>query len=45
VVAVSPGVKVAPLPDSLMFIGVGVSVPINDEVLDARLKISFFWHF
>jgi len=45
VVAVSPGVKVAPLPASPLFIGVGVSVPINDEELDAHLKISLFWHF
>jgi len=45
VVAVSPGIKVAPIQDSLLFIGVGVSVPINDEELDARLKISLFWHF
>lgn len=45
VVAVSPGVKMAPLPDSPLFIGVGVSVPTNGEELDARLKISLFWHF
>ena len=44
-VAVSPGAKVAPLPESPLFIGIGVSVPINDEELDARLKVSLFWHF
>ena len=45
VLAVSPGAKVAPLPGSPLFIGVGVSVPINDEELDARLKVALFWHF
>lgn len=45
VVAVSPGFKVAPSPTVPIFVGLGVSVPVDDEELDARLKLSLFWHF
>jgi len=44
-VAISPGVKVAPVTGSPLFLGLGVSFPIDGEETDARLKASLFWHF
>lgn len=41
----SPGVKVAPAARVPLFIGVGVTVPLTDEELDAAAKVSLFYHF
>ncbi len=44
IVSISPGIKFAPLAVRALFVGVGGSFPLGDEVLDARLKLSFFYH-
>ena len=43
--SISPGIKVAPLAGRSLFVGLGASFPLGDEELDARLKLSFFYHF
>ena len=45
IISVSPGIKVAPLAESPLFVGLGASFPLGDEELDARLKLAFFYHF
>lgn len=44
-VSVSPAVKFAPLTTSSLFVGVGVSIPLGRDELDARLRTSVFYHF
>ena len=46
IVALSPGIKVAPFAGRpLFFVGLGGSFPLGEEELDARLKLAFFYHF
>ena len=45
IISVSPGIKVAPLAESPLFVGLGASFPLGDEELDARLKLALFYHF
>lgn len=45
VVSLSPGLKVAPLEGRPLFVGVAGSFPIDDEELEARLRVSLFYHF
>ena len=45
VVAISPGIKVAPVPNRALFIGLGASFPLNEEKLGPRLRVSTFYHF
>lgn len=43
---VTPGLKVRPLPERPLWLGLGVSVPVShDEKFDARGVLSAFWHF
>lgn len=44
-VRLSPGVKVAPLEGLPFFAGVAGSVPLDESELDARVKLSLFYHF
>lgn len=45
IVSLSPGIKVAPTSDRHLFFGLGVSVPLGDEELDASVRVSAFYHF
>lgn len=42
---VAPGIKVAPLANSPLFVGLGIGLPLSDQDIDARVKLSLFWHF
>ncbi len=44
-VRVSPGVKIAPSRGSPLFLGLGVSVPLQESELDAMAQVSLFYHF
>ncbi len=43
-VRLAPGIKVAPFGPRL-FLGLGVSLPLSEEELDARVRIAGFYHF
>ncbi len=44
--AIAPGVKLAPMRDQNLMIGVGVGLPIsNDEDFDALVVFSVMYHF
>lgn len=45
IVTISPGVKIAPLASRSVFVGVAGSVPLGEEALDARLRVSLLFHF
>ncbi|MEN8145325.1 MAG: transporter [Gemmatimonadota bacterium] len=45
VVSLAPGLKVAPLADRSLFLGVGVSLPLGEQEVDATLRVSAFYHF
>jgi hypothetical protein len=45
IVALSPGIKVAPFAGHPLFVGLAGSFPLGDEELDARLKLALFYHF
>ncbi len=44
-VRASPGVKVAPSTRIPLFVGLGVSVPLQESELDAMALVSLFYHF
>lgn len=45
IVSLAPGLKVAPFANRSFFLGVGVSLPLGEEEVDATLRISTFYHF
>jgi hypothetical protein len=44
-VRISPGIKFAPFTTRAFFLGVGVSIPLSADELDAQLRVSTFYHF
>lgn len=42
--SLSPGIKVAPVGPQL-FLGLGVSIPLQADEIDARVRFSAFYHF
>ena len=45
IVALSPGIKVAPFARHPLFVGLGGSFPLGEEELNVRLKLAFFYPF
>ena len=45
IVALSPGIRVAPFALHPLFVGLGGSFPLGEEELNARLKLAFFYPF
>ena len=45
IVALSPGIRVAPFARHPLFVGLGGSFPLGEEELNARLKLAFFYPF
>ena len=46
VVNLSPGLKLRPLPNQDLWLGLGVGFPLtSDKEFDARAMVSAFWHF
>lgn len=44
-VLLSPGIKVAPFGRTPLFVGIGASIPLTSEELDATARVSLFYHF
>lgn len=44
-VRLGPGVKLAPFSDASFMVGIGASFPLDDDEVDAALRVSLFYHF